>query len=142
MVEEGAPAEPGVAAELPEGGTEEVPVHQEAAPKNWFIIHTYSGFENKVKESLQTRADAFGFADLLTEGAVFGTNSATGGLCLAVGVILAVYGVIGDAEIELGHYSQAFRDFNTMNRLLPSLSWRPRGRSALLPAEPFCPPQA
>ena len=63
MVEEGAPAEPQVAADLPEGGAVEVPVHQEAAPKNWFIIHTYSGFENKVKESLQTRADAFGFAD-------------------------------------------------------------------------------
>lgn len=35
----------------------------ESSPKKWFIIHTYSGFENKVKESLQTRADAFGFAD-------------------------------------------------------------------------------
>ena len=39
----------------------------EAAPalpdKKWFIIHTYSGFENKVAESLKTRADAFGFAD-------------------------------------------------------------------------------
>jgi transcriptional antiterminator NusG len=35
----------------------------EAAPKNWYIIHTYSGFENKVQESLRTRADAFGFAD-------------------------------------------------------------------------------
>jgi transcriptional antiterminator NusG len=33
-----------------------------AAPKNWYIIHTYSGFENKVAESLRTRADAFGFA--------------------------------------------------------------------------------
>src|SRR5882672_7551257 len=34
----------------------------EAAPKNWYIIHTYSGFENKVAESLRTRAEAFGFA--------------------------------------------------------------------------------
>jgi tetratricopeptide (TPR) repeat protein len=32
------------------------------------------------------------------------------------------YGVIGDAEIELGRYRLAFRDFNTMNRLQPSLS--------------------
>jgi len=40
----------------------EVPA-AEAAPKNWYIIHTYSGFENKVQESLRTRADAFGFAD-------------------------------------------------------------------------------
>jgi len=32
------------------------------------------------------------------------------------------YGVIGDAEIELGRYRTAFRDFNTMTRLQPSLS--------------------
>jgi transcriptional antiterminator NusG len=37
--------------------------YDESSPKKWFIIHTYSGFENKVKESLQTRAQAFGFAD-------------------------------------------------------------------------------
>jgi transcriptional antiterminator NusG len=32
---------------------------------NWFIIHTYSGFENKVSESLKARAQAFGFTDRL-----------------------------------------------------------------------------
>jgi transcriptional antiterminator NusG len=37
--------------------------YDEASPKKWYIIHTYSGFENKVAESLRTRADAFGFAD-------------------------------------------------------------------------------
>src|SRR3982074_1514709 len=31
--------------------------------KKWFIVHTYSGFENKVAESLKSRAEAFGFAD-------------------------------------------------------------------------------
>jgi transcriptional antiterminator NusG len=39
-------------------------VTAEAEPpsnKNWYIIHTYSGFENKVAESLKTRAEAFGF---------------------------------------------------------------------------------
>jgi transcriptional antiterminator NusG len=35
----------------------------EATPKKWYIIHTYSGFENKVSESLKTRSEAFGFAD-------------------------------------------------------------------------------
>lgn len=40
MIAEGAPAGPAM---------------------NWFIIHTYSGFENKVAESLKTRAEAFGF---------------------------------------------------------------------------------
>lgn len=50
-----APAEPAVA----EAPAVEAPA---AAPKNWFIIHTYSGFEQKVAESLRTRSQAFGFA--------------------------------------------------------------------------------
>src|ERR1700733_6689371 len=29
--------------------------------KNWYIIHTYSGFEQKVADSLRSRAQAFGF---------------------------------------------------------------------------------
>jgi len=44
-----------------EGGA--APAYDETSVRKWYIIHTYSGFENKVKESLQTRADAFGFAD-------------------------------------------------------------------------------
>jgi tetratricopeptide (TPR) repeat protein len=32
------------------------------------------------------------------------------------------YGVLGDALVELGRYRQAFRNFNIMNRLQPSLS--------------------
>lgn len=35
----------------------------EADGKNWYIIHTYSGFEQKVADSLKGRAQAFGFAD-------------------------------------------------------------------------------
>jgi len=38
------------------------PVPAEAYTKNWFIIHTYSGFEQKVADSLRSRAEAFGFA--------------------------------------------------------------------------------
>jgi transcriptional antiterminator NusG len=41
------------------------PVYDEDSPKKWFIIHTYSGFENKVAESLRTRAEAFDFTDKL-----------------------------------------------------------------------------
>src|ERR1700728_1980278 len=37
--------------------------YDESSPKKWFIIHTYSGFEQKVAESLRSRALAFGFAD-------------------------------------------------------------------------------
>jgi transcriptional antiterminator NusG len=34
---------------------------------DWYIIHTYSGFENKVKESLRSRAQAFGFGERVGE---------------------------------------------------------------------------
>ena len=33
----------------------------------WYIVHTYSGFENKVKESLTQRAEAMGMADVILE---------------------------------------------------------------------------
>ena len=32
---------------------------------DWYIIHSYSGFENKVAESLKARSEAYGFADRL-----------------------------------------------------------------------------
>jgi transcriptional antiterminator NusG len=49
--------------DAPEEAT--APVDAEPAPstKKWFILHTYSGFEEKVRESLLTRGEAFGFAD-------------------------------------------------------------------------------
>jgi transcriptional antiterminator NusG len=33
-----------------------------ATTMHWYIVHAYSGFENKVAESLRGRAQAFGFA--------------------------------------------------------------------------------
>jgi transcriptional antiterminator NusG len=61
------------AAETPETAPEaeseavsaaaEAPLYDESSPMKWFIIHTYSGFEHKVAESLKSRAQAFGFAE-------------------------------------------------------------------------------
>jgi transcriptional antiterminator NusG len=52
------------AGEAPaEGVAAAAPLYDESSPKKWFIIHTYSGFEQKVAESLRSRAQAFGFAD-------------------------------------------------------------------------------
>ena len=31
--------------------------------KHWYIVHTYSGFEKKVSESLRQRAKAYGLED-------------------------------------------------------------------------------
>ena len=58
--EEAAPVAAGQAA-APAAAA--VPGYDESSPKKWFIIHTYSGFEQKVAESLRSRALAFGFAD-------------------------------------------------------------------------------
>lgn len=53
--EEHAPAEPAAEAQ---------PELAAAEPdKHWYIIHTYSGFEQKVADSLKGRAQAFGFSD-------------------------------------------------------------------------------
>jgi len=49
---ESEPAEPAEPAE---------PEPEPVSTKLWYIIHTYSGFEAKVAESLKTRAQAFGF---------------------------------------------------------------------------------
>lgn len=50
-------AEPSVDEEAP---VEAGPPLDDGSMK-WFIIHTYSGFEQKVAESLRSRAQAFGF---------------------------------------------------------------------------------
>lgn len=56
--------EPSHEDQSPEGA----PVAVSADPahsKNWYIIHAYSGFEQKVAESLKTRSQAFGFSERL-----------------------------------------------------------------------------
>jgi transcriptional antiterminator NusG len=35
--------------------------------QNWYVIHTYSGFESKVKASIKQRADAMGLSDQISE---------------------------------------------------------------------------
>lgn len=35
----------------------------ETSLKQWFIVHTYSGFEQKVADSLRSRGEAFGFSE-------------------------------------------------------------------------------
>jgi transcriptional antiterminator NusG len=35
--------------------------------RHWYIVHTYSGFEERVRETLRQRADALGFGDKIGE---------------------------------------------------------------------------
>jgi transcription termination/antitermination protein NusG len=39
----------------------------DVSTKNWYIVHTYSGFEKKVAESLQQRVQAYGLQDEIGE---------------------------------------------------------------------------
>ena len=55
-----------------EGATDESPSGAPEGPEvnermQWYIIHTYSGFENKVRDSLRQRADAYGMGEKIGE---------------------------------------------------------------------------
>lgn len=64
--DEGVPAEEIHHAETAAPETPVAVVSDDPAlSKHWYIIHAYSGFEQKVAESLKTRSQAFGFADRL-----------------------------------------------------------------------------
>lgn len=47
----------------PGGGEAQGPETQQNPNMKWYIIHAYSGFERKVKESLETRIQAFGLQE-------------------------------------------------------------------------------
>ena len=38
-------------------------MEQQAVDTNWYVIHTYSGYENKVKANLEKRVDSMGMED-------------------------------------------------------------------------------
>jgi len=63
-VDEGVPTDEDVPTDEGVPIDEGLPIDEDvpADTMHWYIIHTYSGFERKVAESLKTRADAFGFA--------------------------------------------------------------------------------
>jgi transcription termination/antitermination protein NusG len=39
----------------------------EATPGQWYVLHTYSGYENKVKKSIETRIEALDLSDRVYE---------------------------------------------------------------------------
>lgn len=42
----------------------------EAGNKQWYVLHTYSGYENKVKENLESRAQSMGMEDYIFRAVV------------------------------------------------------------------------
>jgi transcriptional antiterminator NusG len=58
----------GTEPEEPEAAEPEEPEATDAAPaakdgRNWFVVHTYSGYENKVKANLERRIHSMGMQD-------------------------------------------------------------------------------
>jgi transcriptional antiterminator NusG len=43
------------------------PTTRQAGARKWYIVHTYSGFEERVKETLKQRAEALGMGDKFGE---------------------------------------------------------------------------
>ena len=56
------PVEPAAEAEGGPAAMETVLGDAESS-KQWYILHTYSGFEQKVADSLRSRAEAYGYSD-------------------------------------------------------------------------------
>jgi len=49
----------------PVDGAEETPAKQEG--RYWYVIHSYSGYENKVKKNLESRIESMGMEDYIFE---------------------------------------------------------------------------
>ena len=46
---------------------QEISTGKTSMAKNWYILHTYSGFEKKVAETLKSRIDAEGLTEQFGE---------------------------------------------------------------------------
>jgi transcriptional antiterminator NusG len=52
-------------ADEPADGAEETPARDEG--RYWYVIHSYSGYENKVKKNLESRIESMGMEDYIFE---------------------------------------------------------------------------
>lgn len=62
-----APAEPTEEAPVAEVPVEEPPVSPFDLPGDWYVIHSYSGYENKVKVNLESRIQSMHMEDRIYE---------------------------------------------------------------------------
>ena len=47
--------------------TPEKGVHEKEYPGEWYVVHTYSGYENKIKVDLAKRVESMGMQDKIFE---------------------------------------------------------------------------
>jgi len=52
-----------MADELESGAEQQAPQPERNERFKWYILHAYSGFERKVRESIESRIQAFGLKD-------------------------------------------------------------------------------
>ncbi|MCQ4121892.1 transcription termination/antitermination protein NusG [Rhodococcus tibetensis] len=65
VVADEAPADDTVAAEEPEDPVAELKAALRRAPGDWYVIHSYAGYENKVKANLETRVQNLDVGDYI-----------------------------------------------------------------------------
>jgi transcriptional antiterminator NusG len=71
--EQAAEEEPGQLQTAPEQAIDEVAAEIEEEPeerqegRHWYVIHSYSGYENKVKKNLESRIESMGMEDYIFE---------------------------------------------------------------------------
>ena len=63
--DEAAPADEAVTAEEPEDPVAELKAALRRAPGDWYVIHSYAGYENKVKANLETRVQNLDVGDYI-----------------------------------------------------------------------------
>ncbi|QIS22999.1 transcription termination/antitermination protein NusG [Nocardia terpenica] len=64
-VEDSAPAAEPVADDAPSDPVAEMKSALRRAPGDWYVIHSYAGYENKVKANLETRVQNLGLEDYI-----------------------------------------------------------------------------
>ena len=65
--DEAAPADEAVTAEEPEDPVAELKAALRRAPGDWYVIHSYAGYENRVKANLETRIQTLDMEDYIFE---------------------------------------------------------------------------
>jgi len=54
-------------AEAEENNSADVPTELEGPTSEWFVVHSYSGMEHKVKKNIEHRAESMGMTDRILE---------------------------------------------------------------------------
>ena len=79
--------------------------------KNWYVIHTYSGYENKVKTALEERVKQFGKEEYFSEVVIPTENvvEIVKGVKKTIGTIIGTANNMADHHITAGNMVNSTR---------------------------------